>query len=363
MKPIQKLFIIIIIPILFLLTIEGIFWLIDFEYYPIDSGLIVPAEYKMFQEKGEGYTDQKNQFFLKDKPNKEKRIFFLGGSSVQMLGECKYLREELEYYNSDYDFNIVNAGYASWGTDRVLLLFHEILDYDPDLIILYSGHNEFEEEYLRKIFSKDTRLLELNNKLLNISRFYQFYSMSLRRLMEFVARKNVEAIRKNQHPLFPKDVELGWSGKYNKDEIYANYESNVTQMIKMSKTRKIPIIISTVAYNRLIPPNNAISDNYKICSKYLREKNFTVLKTCLEKALDEDLQPHRATTTSNQIIRNLAKTYHLPLADIDAVIVNHSDKGIPGNNIFVDYCHLKPRGNYLLLEALFELIMGEALLP
>lgn len=361
----KKTIVIFCAPLVFFLLLEGIFRLVHFEYYPVDTGLFVPSEYKMYQlsRDGEYYTSERGDKFLAQKPQNEIRIFVLGGSSVQMLGNCLYLQRDLEKVLPGKTINIVNAGYAAWGTNRLLLLFKEILEHEPDLIFFYEGHNEFEEEIMRDIFHAESRLTQLNNRLLNLSRFYQFYSMLVRKSMVSVTQKNIDAIHKKEHPLFPHAVTgVSSDAVFNKDQVYNNYKYNVTQMIKLAKNHKVPLIISTLAYNRLIPPHKPPNDSYRQCGRFLQLNQFDELKKCLETALDEDMQPHRASETSNRIIKELAALYDVPLADVDKRIVEHSDKGIPGPNMFTDYCHLVPRGRYLLLKEVFRVIQENSLL-
>ena len=40
---------------------------------------------------------------------------------------------------------IINAGAISYGTHRIVRVLTEVLQYDIDMVLLYSGHNEFEE--------------------------------------------------------------------------------------------------------------------------------------------------------------------------------------------------------------------------
>ncbi|MGC8845828.1 MAG: SGNH/GDSL hydrolase family protein, partial [Candidatus Hydrogenedens sp.] len=89
-----------------------------------------------------------NQRFLKNKPSGTLRIFFLGGSSVNYVNyELPNLSERLEEtLKPRYkEVEIINCGGLSYGTHRLVLIAREIVNYNPDLVMIYSGHNEFEE--------------------------------------------------------------------------------------------------------------------------------------------------------------------------------------------------------------------------
>jgi hypothetical protein len=58
---------------------------------------------------------------------------------------CGWLRELLNAAAPDHRWEVVNAGGISYASYRVALLMEELAGYQPDLFIIYSGHNEFLE--------------------------------------------------------------------------------------------------------------------------------------------------------------------------------------------------------------------------
>lgn len=87
------------------------------------------------------------QRFLRDKPAGVFRIVAFGGSSVNYLEpEFKELERDLSAEFDQFDqIEIINCGGLAYGSHRLALVMREMLEYQPDLILLYSGHNEFEE--------------------------------------------------------------------------------------------------------------------------------------------------------------------------------------------------------------------------
>ena len=87
------------------------------------------------------------QRFLRDKPAGVFRIVALGGSSVNHLEpEFKELERELSAEFDRFDqIEIINCGGLAYGSHRLVLVMREMLEYQPDLLLLYTGHNEFEE--------------------------------------------------------------------------------------------------------------------------------------------------------------------------------------------------------------------------
>ena len=92
------------------------------------------------------------QRFLAEKPAGSKRVFCLGGSTTygRPYGDttsfCGWLREALFVLAPDTHWEVVNAGGISYASYRVAALMDELVGYEPDLFVVYTGHNEFLEE-------------------------------------------------------------------------------------------------------------------------------------------------------------------------------------------------------------------------
>lgn len=85
--------------------------------------------------------------FAVPKPAGTFRIFALGGSNVHNLqGFFPALECRLGVASDHkYSFEIINAGGTSYGSHRLVPVVAEIMSYEPGLVPLYTGHNEFEE--------------------------------------------------------------------------------------------------------------------------------------------------------------------------------------------------------------------------
>lgn len=92
------------------------------------------------------------QTFLKEKPSGCYRIFSMGGSTTygrpydDRTSFSGWLREYLKVAATEHPWEVINAGGVSYASYRVALLMEELIQYEPDLFIIYTGHNEFLEE-------------------------------------------------------------------------------------------------------------------------------------------------------------------------------------------------------------------------
>jgi len=92
------------------------------------------------------------QSFPKVKAPGTYRIFTVGGSTTHgrpyddATSFGGWLREYLRAADPERNWEVINAGGVSYASYRVALLMEELIEYSPDLFIVYSGHNEFLEE-------------------------------------------------------------------------------------------------------------------------------------------------------------------------------------------------------------------------
>ena len=79
------------------------------------------------------------------------RVFALGGSTTQgqpyrtETAFAHWLSMRLAAAIPDREIEVINCGGISYASYRVAAILNEVLTYSPDLILLYTGHNEFLE--------------------------------------------------------------------------------------------------------------------------------------------------------------------------------------------------------------------------
>jgi len=116
-----------------------------------------PAYYAVNPEVGRRYFPSSNvtpavavtDIFLKQKPAQGFRVFVLGGSSAagypyMFNGSFSSILKVIlkEYYPDKY-IEIVNLAMPAVCSYTVRDIALELADYQPDLILIYAGHNEF----------------------------------------------------------------------------------------------------------------------------------------------------------------------------------------------------------------------------
>lgn len=381
--------------IIFFCFIEAILGIKGFHFYPVDLRYNLNQEYRVFilEKGGDSYLINPkkagifvNQSFPATKGRNAFRIFILGGSCINYFGDFNTLRERLSSRFPGMNIEIINLGGLSYGSDRVSLVFQEILDYNPDLIILYSGHNEFEEEYLK--FIKSSGLLDNLNKSLLSLKTYQAISMLYYNFKKFLFLSVVNKQPAIKYPYFPAQTRVNWGrtfGFKEKEKVYKNYYSNIEWMMNMSEKKGVKVMISTVAYNQIdIAPfySQAYKGNYDRfkqefdckLTKYTKQDSHDPFveyakgeclyskgdldnaRICLERAFVLDAQPHRANAVINNIIKNLARRHRITLIDAEKTVLENSKGGVVSLDLLSDHCHLNSKGKEIILDEFYNKI-------
>lgn len=88
-------------------------------------------------------------YFLVPKPAGTYRIFCLGGSTTvgfpywYNASFSSFLRDRLRRTFPERSIEVINLGMTATNSFTALDMTREIMEYEPDLVIVYDGHNEF----------------------------------------------------------------------------------------------------------------------------------------------------------------------------------------------------------------------------
>jgi hypothetical protein len=106
------------------------------------------------------------------------RLFVLGGSTAAGfpwgadVAFTQALGRALQESWPDRRVEAVNAAAMSYGSHRLRILANELLQYQPDALVIYGGHNEFvERDFYRDMLEGEGRLDGLR-RVLYRSRIY-----------------------------------------------------------------------------------------------------------------------------------------------------------------------------------------------
>ena len=117
------------------------------------------------------------------KPQGLKRVFILGGSAAlgwprpMEISFSGYMQRALDRV-APGRFEIVNCAAMSYGSHRVLDLLPDVLRMQPDLVIVWSGNNEYVERNILPRYSRNRAMGKLQ-RVLRHSSLYRSIRLSL----------------------------------------------------------------------------------------------------------------------------------------------------------------------------------------
>ena len=367
---------------------------------------IPPVHYKFFRPESFGATKEPGEF----------RVFCLGGSTVQgrpfqvETSFTTWLELGLNAADPSRRWEVVNCGGVSYASYRLVPVLREVLDrYEPDLIVLYTGQNEFlEDRTYRRIKRTPEPVRRLLAPLAGL-RTYRALRGGLERLSGPDRRPAGSTLGPEVDAIL--DYEGGLEA-YRRDDdwreaVVAHYAYNVERMVRMAGDRGVPIVLADPVANLETAPfksenrpgiTTAEVDRFEALWEEAREYygddlphavalleearsidgrhaglHYTLGKcyqqlgrldearASLIRAKDEDVCPLRVLEPMRAAVRSIAEEAGAPVLDAWGLIAARSEGAIPGNAWLVDHVHPSIRGHQLLADALLDLMAAEGI--
>lgn len=348
----------------------------------------------------------------------EFRIFCLGGSTVQgrpyaiETSFTTWLELSLRAADETKDWQVINCGGVSYASYRLAPILEEVLDYEPDLILIYTGHNEFLEDRSYSAVKNTPTLLAKTYSGLSQLRTVQF----IQQAMGFDQNQPTET---SDREVLATEVDAlldyeGGLADYHRDDawresVVAHFEINLRRMIEQAGAAKVPLLLVDPPVNlKDCPPfkvadNDALSDaDLEACEELieqariaasddpnaaidlyreaieLNDRNaalryefgqhcvsvgqFDEADLQLVAAKEEDICPLRIVEPIRSVLRNAASESNIPLLELRNKFEQLSEGEIPGDNLFVDHVHPTIRGHQIIAEEITEAMQGNGLL-
>ena len=290
----------------------------------------------------------RSQSFTARKEEGTLRIAAVGGSSVNFLHSELRILAEVALRAKPGRWRraeVLNAGGLTYGTHRLVPVLAEVLELEPDLVLLYTGHNEFEEVEqlelaragaadLESGIARHLALFRLMRDLVSSARIEVLQSEHNARILSELPPK----ARAWTHPFGPEEV----------DARMAAYERNLEIMADLAQAAGVPLVIGTVPSNLVRPLlGDDWSEAFQPALGLYRADRWEEGAALARKALQEAPGRHQASDAENAIIRGVAARRGLPLADVEARVTAAEPHGVPGETLFHDHCHLNRSGSRL----------------
>jgi hypothetical protein len=173
------------------------------------------------------------------------RVLLFGESNTQGFPTA-WIEEQLNRLAPEPGFEVINLGRAGYGSERIVILLQQAFVLEPDVILLYCGHNEFVEPGVALDLVQlrqapwPTRAVERLSRL-----------RTLNVLAEVLADEPDAA---KPEPRRVRDQQFAQLNYADTLVFYDVYRRNVQAMLRAAEERGVPVLLSTIAGNMLFPP-------------------------------------------------------------------------------------------------------------
>ena len=321
------------------------------------------------------------------------RIFCVGSSAAQgwphpqAVSFPAFLRRKLHRLAPSQEMEVLNVCAHAYASYRIKLICDEVAGYDPDLLVIWAGNNEFHEEAR---YERESERLP---------------GMRLRRVID-----GTKGQLTSPHLFWA----FGRASEERLDHeryqtVRDHYSYNLEQMVEAGRGAGAQVVLCTVPVNlREWRPNSSAhspdlgpADLARWRQRYahgfgaLEEKQFARAEADLreasamdpsyaevwfdlgqalaglgrtddaraafENALRLDAFPFRSHF--NDIVHDVGARLGVTVVDLASTFAQEAGGAIPGYDLFVDYCHPTPQGNELAAAAVARALCDRGILP
>ncbi len=376
--------VLILFPILFLLLLEGGLRLFDYGYdlsqwKKVDTNkqIINPNIARRYFYTTKNIPEPVPTPFEIEKGENTYRVFVIGGSSAAGFPYSpngsfdKYIRKRLELLYPNFRIEVINSAMTATNSYTMRDLINGILDQQPDLILMYGGHNEYYGALGVGSMESLGNSPTLINFMLSLNKFktIQLLRNSIAKLVGLFSAQ--EATSGTLMARMAADQKIFYGSDVHRAGI-KQFETNVDGLLSAIKNKGVKCIVGKLAAN-LKDQSPFISEAtaefpsadsiYQMGRKFLREGNTEEAHRLFIKAKDLDALKFRAPSEINEILDSLARKYDFPIVDIESQFDKISPDSIVGNNLMTDHLHPTLEGYQLMGRSFFAKMISEEYLP
>lgn len=377
--------VLVLFPVMFLVLLEMFLRIINYGYKFDQWVSIGEGKYITNSDIGRKYftsgdfnpTTSEDEFDIHKKANAF-RVFVLGESSAEgfpyspMGSFARYIRRRLELVYPNTPIEVINLGMTAINSYTLLDLLPGVLDEKPDLILIYSGHNEYYGALgvgSVQSFGSSRTLIRLMT-FLNDFRITQLVRNSIHWVLSLLSSGNNTPSGTLMSRMAKEKYILLNSKVFN--EGLQQFKENMTDILKLIHDKGVPVILGRLVSNvkdqkpfiSVNTPGHQTADQvYKEAEDELRNNRFTEADSLFKLARDLDALRFRAPEKMNKIIEDLGLEFHDAVVPIDSLFDAASPDGIVGDNLIVDHLHPNVTGYQLMGKAFYDCMEKEGQLP
>lgn len=305
--------------------------------------------------------------FKKIKADNTFRVFVFGGSSTQGFPYNFYhsfsarLEQKLLMETQGLDIEVINLGMTAVNSYVIWDLSEKIVEYEPDAVIIYAGHNEYYGSFgvgssqfgIGKIVSLKRLIITLKDFAI-----YQFIEGLFK-----PEKTDTDGRTMMAKVVSESNIDLN-------DDIYnagiEQFNKNIGDVLGLFNKNKIPVFIGTLASNlkdqQPLGENVDAKDAFKKANSLLNSGNIELAREEFLNAKELDEIRFRAPNDINESIKILASNYNAEVIDVFEVSMDSSVSGVADNSFFTDHLHPNWRGNQIIGDLFFDGLKDKTIL-
>ena len=313
--------------------------------------------------------------YVEPAPQEALRVLFAGGSTVQgfphprRLSAPSYLQEMLRDLHPGRPVEVFNAGITAASSFAVARSVEDgVRALAADLVVVYTGHNEFYGVYGsaslsqggRGVWAKGVHYAAMQWRMTRlVGRLFGAFTTGQDRradLLEVMSRTGAVPV-----------------GDRRRERAAANLEGNLRGVAAFCRKQGIPLVLCTLTSNergfapaRGEPPPGeegaALEEARKLREDdaylhFLRGHHLESLgdgaaaRSAYVRARELDPRPWRATARLNEVVRRVAAEEGALLAEVEAGFLERSPAAGVGWELMADHLHPTAPGQALLARA------------
>ncbi|WP_082111499.1 GDSL-type esterase/lipase family protein [Spirosoma radiotolerans] len=317
--------------------------------------------------------------FRKRKADGTLRIFVLGESTtigypyMHNGSFHRWLQYRLLQTFPEKEFEIINLSLTAVNSYTVFGFAQELAEYQPDAVLVYTGHNEYYGALGVGSTSSLARSPHLVRFVLRLREFrlMQLINHLLTGVRKAVMGKQVD-LRENLMKRMAADQQIPY-GSATYQQGIDQFQTNLTDLCQLLTSQKIPVFISNLVSNEKdlkpfisSPGSDAATSaqqQYQLARQAYAQGNFRQARHAFVQAKELDLLRFRAPEAMNKVIRDVAARYPgVTVVDTRARFNQYSPQRILGKETLLEHVHPNLLGYSLLSDAFYEALKKQQLI-
>lgn len=307
------------------------------------------------------------------------RIFVLGESTtigypyMNNGSFHRWLQYRLLHTYPERDFEVINLSLTAVNSYTVLDFGKAVLDYEPDAVLVYTGHNEYYGAMgvaATKGIGHNRTLARLLMNLRGL-RLTQLMASLTDGVTTLISGNNVD-LRENLMKRMAADQQIALGSEEYQAGL-DQFRANMNELADAFSARGVPLLISDLVSNEKdlkpfisIPDKqgNSAGAHYQSGIDLYKQEKHPGAKKEFILAKELDALRFRAPEALNSMINDIAHAHKgVTLVHTRDLFEKHSPAGILGKETLLEHVHPNLQGYALLSEAFYQSLRKTGTLP